>query len=191
MIRMTRSDRPYRGVGAAERWRRVSLSPAWTCWVDQHGIAELTIRTILPAGRPTVGATSTASPTGRIRRRVRLGGGRAGRHHSITGHGSTGAEQTRAGMASIVRTICRRPRRRLLFTRLANAVITLACGIQRPVRHAVRPTCRRHLHAPANDHVKAVARFAVGGVRRAISAWLAGDDSFPTSWSIRLSCAAR
>lgn len=50
MIRMTRSDRPYRGVEAAERLatrRRQSLSAGLDLLgSDQHDIAELTIRTI-------------------------------------------------------------------------------------------------------------------------------------------------
>lgn len=50
MIRMTRSDRPYRGVEAAERLatRRRQLLSAGLDLLgsDQHDIAELTIRTI-------------------------------------------------------------------------------------------------------------------------------------------------
>ncbi|ORA82366.1 TetR/AcrR family transcriptional regulator [Mycobacterium malmoense] len=87
-------------------------------------------------------------------------------------------EQTRAGMANIVRTIAGDARiGRLLFgTQLANPVI---------VRKRAESTALfamlsgQHvgdaLHVPANERIKAAAHFVVGGVGQAISAWLAGD----------------
>jgi AcrR family transcriptional regulator len=87
-------------------------------------------------------------------------------------------EQTRAGMANIVRTITGDARvGRLLFsTQLANPVI---------VRKRVESSALfamlsgQHvgnaLHVPANDRIKAAAHFVVGGVGQTISAWLAGD----------------
>jgi AcrR family transcriptional regulator len=87
-------------------------------------------------------------------------------------------EQTRAGMANIVRIIADDARiGRLLFnTQLANAVVmrkraeSSALFAVLSGQHAVET-----LRAPANDHVKAAAHFAVGGVGQALSAWLAGD----------------
>jgi len=87
-------------------------------------------------------------------------------------------EQTRAGMANIVRTITEDPRvGRLLFsTQLADPVIVrkrvessalFAMLSGQHVGHALR--------VPANERIKAAAHFVVGGVGQTISAWLAGD----------------
>jgi AcrR family transcriptional regulator len=87
-------------------------------------------------------------------------------------------EQTRAGMANIVRTIGGDPRiGRLLFSaQLANAVL---------VRKRVESTAlfamlsgryvENALRMPENDRIKAAAHFVVGGVGQTIGAWLAGD----------------
>jgi len=86
-------------------------------------------------------------------------------------------EQTRAGMANIVRTIGGNARvGRLLFSaQLANAVLVrkrvesgalFAMLSGRHVEDALR--------VPANDRIKASAHFVVGGVGQTISAWLAG-----------------
>ena len=86
-------------------------------------------------------------------------------------------EQTRAGMANIVRTIAGDARvGRLLFSaQLANAVLVrkrvesgalFAMLSGRHVEDALR--------VPANDRIKAAAHFVVGGVGQTISAWLAG-----------------
>ncbi len=87
-------------------------------------------------------------------------------------------EQTRAGMANIVRTIGGDPRvGRLLFSaQLANAVLVrkrvessalFAMLSGRHVENALR--------VPENDRIKAAAHFVVGGVGQTIGAWLAGD----------------
>jgi AcrR family transcriptional regulator len=87
-------------------------------------------------------------------------------------------EQTRAGMANIVRTIAGDPRvGRLLFNaQLANAVL---------VRKRVESSALfamlsgQHvgsaLRMPENDRIKAAAHFVVGGVGQTLSAWLAGQ----------------
>lgn len=88
-----------------------------------------------------------------------------------------GAEQTRACMADIVRTITEDPRvGRLVFsTQLADPVIVrkraessalFAMLSGQHVGHA--------LQVPANERIKAAAHFVVGGVGQTISAWLAG-----------------
>jgi AcrR family transcriptional regulator len=87
-------------------------------------------------------------------------------------------EQTRAGMANIVRTIAGDARiGRLLFsTQLANSVIvrkraeSSALFAMLSGQHVGAA-----LHVPANEHIKAAAHFVVGGVGQTISAWLAGD----------------
>ena len=87
-------------------------------------------------------------------------------------------EQTRAGMANIVRTIAGDARvGRLLFsTRLANSVVvrkraeSSALFAMLSGQHVGNA-----LHVPANDRINAAAHFMVGGVGQTISAWLAGD----------------
>jgi AcrR family transcriptional regulator len=87
-------------------------------------------------------------------------------------------EQTRAGMANIVRTVGGDPRvGRLLFSaHLANAVLVrkrvessalFAMLSGRHVENALR--------VPGNNRIKAAAHFVVGGVAQTISAWLAGE----------------
>ncbi|OBH93113.1 TetR/AcrR family transcriptional regulator [Mycobacterium sp. E2733] len=88
------------------------------------------------------------------------------------------AEQTRAGIANIVRTVAGNARvGRLLFsTQLANPVIarkraeSSAMFAMLSGQHAGAA-----LRVPANDRIKAAAHFVVGGVGQTISAWLAGD----------------
>jgi AcrR family transcriptional regulator len=87
-------------------------------------------------------------------------------------------EQTRAGMANLVRTMADDPRiGRLLFsTQLANSVLarkraeSTALFAMLSGQHAGDA-----LRMPANDRIKAGAHFAVGGVGQTLSAWLAGD----------------
>jgi AcrR family transcriptional regulator len=87
-------------------------------------------------------------------------------------------EQTRAGIANIVRTIAGDARiGRLLFsTQLADAVVvrkraeSSALFAMLSGQHAGDA-----LRMPANDRIKAGAHFAVGGVAQTLSAWLAGD----------------
>jgi AcrR family transcriptional regulator len=87
-------------------------------------------------------------------------------------------EQTRAGIANIVRTITRDARvGRLVFsTQLANPVIARKRAESRAMFALLSG---RHvgdaLRMPANDRIKAVAHFVVGGVEQTIGAWLAGD----------------
>ncbi len=87
-------------------------------------------------------------------------------------------EQTRAGMANIVRTITGDARvGRLLFsTQLANSVIARK-RVESSALFAM--LSGQHvgdaLRVPANDRIRAAAHFVVGGVGQTISAWLAGD----------------
>lgn len=87
-------------------------------------------------------------------------------------------EQTRAGMANIVRTITDDARvGRLLFSmQLADPVVvrkraeSSALFAMLSGQHVGNA-----LQVPANDRIKAAAHFVVGGVGQTISAWLAGD----------------
>ena len=88
--------------------------------------------------------------------------------------------QTRAGMATIVRTIEADPRiGRLMFgTQMSNTALirkrreSEALFVLLSGRHV-----ENLLRRPANERIKAFAYFVVGGVTQTISAWLAGDVS--------------
>jgi AcrR family transcriptional regulator len=90
-------------------------------------------------------------------------------------------EQTRAGIANIIRTIAGDTRvGRLLFSaHLSNAVVvrkrveSSALLAMLSGQHAVAV-----LHMPENARINAAAHFVVGGVAQTISAWLAGDVEF-------------
>ncbi|MCV7353581.1 TetR/AcrR family transcriptional regulator [Mycobacterium parmense] len=85
-------------------------------------------------------------------------------------------EQSRAGMANIVRTVVGDARiGRLLFSsQLAHPVI-----MRKRAESSALFAMLSGQHAgdalSANDRIKAGAHFAVGGVGQTISAWLAGD----------------
>ena len=180
----TASERPYRGVEAAERLtaRRGRLLAAGLdlLGADHRDVSELKVRGICERAGLTVryfyesftdkdefvsgvfdwvvadlAATTQAAVA------------------AVPVH-----EQTRAGMANIVRTIANDARvGRLLFsTQLANSVI-----VRKRVESATLFAMLSGQHAgealrmPANDRIKAGAHFAVGGVGQTISAWLAGD----------------
>ncbi len=87
-------------------------------------------------------------------------------------------EQTRAGMANVVRTIGGDPRvGRLLFSaQLANAVL-IRKRLESSALFAMLSGqhVENALQVPANDRIKAAAHFVVGGVGQTIGAWLAGE----------------
>ncbi|OBG77336.1 TetR family transcriptional regulator [Mycobacterium sp. E2462] len=86
-------------------------------------------------------------------------------------------EQTRAGMANIVRTIADDARLgRLLFsTQLADPVVVRKRAESRALFAMLSGQhVGNALRMPANDRIKAAAHFVVGGVGQTISAWLAG-----------------
>jgi AcrR family transcriptional regulator len=87
-------------------------------------------------------------------------------------------EQTRAGMANVVRAIGGDPRvGRLLFSaQLANAVL-IRKRLESSALFAMLSGqhVENALQVPANDRIKAAAHFVVGGVAQTIGAWLAGD----------------
>ncbi|MCT7658782.1 TetR/AcrR family transcriptional regulator [Mycobacterium deserti] len=86
-------------------------------------------------------------------------------------------EQSRAGMANVVRAIAADARvGRLLFSvELSNAVIVRKRAESTALFAALLFQHAGALGAQHNDAVKAAAHFAVGGVGQTISAWLAGD----------------
>ena len=89
-----------------------------------------------------------------------------------------GDEQTRAGMANIVRTITEDPRvGRLLFsTQLADPVVVRKRAESSALFAMLSGQhLGQALQVPANERIKAAAHFVVGGVGQTISAWLVGD----------------
>ena len=91
---------------------------------------------------------------------------------------ATPREQSRAGMANIVRTIAEDARvGHLLFsTQLANSVIARKRAESAALFAMLSGQYARDaLRAPTNDRIKAGAHFAVGGVTQTLSAWLGSD----------------
>ena len=86
-------------------------------------------------------------------------------------------EQSRAGMANVVKTIAGDARvGRLLFsTQLSNAVIVRKRSDSTALFAALLFAHAGTLGARENDRIKATSHFVVGGVGQMISAWLSGD----------------
>jgi AcrR family transcriptional regulator len=181
---MTPSARPYRGVGAAQRLseRRGRLLNAGLDLLgsDQPDISALTVRGICRQA----GLASRYFYESFADKDEFIGGvfDWVIADLAATTQAAVAAvpadEQTRAGMANVVRTISDDARvGRLLFsTRIADPVIarkrvqSSALFAMLSGQYAVDV-----LRAPANDRMKAGAHFAVGGVGQTISAWLAKD----------------
>ncbi len=180
----TTSARPYRGVDPADRLasRRARLLAAGLdlLGADQREAAELTVRGV--CRRAGVAARyfyeSFADKDEFVAAVFDWVIADLATTTQVTVDAALPEEQTRAGMANIVRTIGGDPRvGRLLFSaHLANAVLarkrvesnTLFAMLSG--RHA-----ENVLRVPENDRIKAAAHFVVGGVAQTISAWLAGD----------------
>jgi AcrR family transcriptional regulator len=176
------SARPYRGVDAAERLaaRRASLLDAGLDLLGAGEPTELTVRAICQ--RAGVAARYFYESFTDKDELVAAVFDWVIAELAATTEAAVAAappsEQTRAGMANIVRAINgdRRVGRLLFSAQLANAVLVrkraessalFAMLSGRYVENALR--------VPANDRIKAAAHFVVGGVGQTISAWLAGD----------------
>jgi AcrR family transcriptional regulator len=183
-MKETPSVRPYRGVEAAERLarRRNRLMAAGLdlLGAGQQDISALSVRGI--CRQAGLGAryfyesfTDKEEFVGRVFDWViaELAATTQAAVAAVPVH-----EQSRAGMANIVRTIAGDTRiGRLLFsTQLADAVI-----VRKRAESSALFAILSGQHAgdalqmPANDRIKAGAHFAVGGVGQTLSAWLAGD----------------
>jgi len=180
----TTSARPYRGVEAADRLatRRSKLLGAGLdlLGADRQNAAELTVRAI--CRRAGLAARYFYESFADKDEFVAAVFDWVIADLAATTQAAVAAappeEQTRAGMANVVRTIGGDPRvGRLLFSaQLANAVLVrkrvesnalFAMLSGRHVENALR--------VPENDRIKAAAHFVVGGVAQTISAWLAGQ----------------
>jgi AcrR family transcriptional regulator len=180
----TTSARPYGGVDAADRLasRRAKLLAAGLdlLGADQDDVAELTVRGI--CRQAGVAARYFYESFADKDEFVGAVFDWVIADLAATTQAAVAAappeEQTRAGMANIVRTIGGDPRvGRLLFSaQLSNAVLvrkrleSSALFAMLSGRHV-----QQALRVPANDRIKAAAHFVVGGVAQTISAWLAGE----------------
>jgi AcrR family transcriptional regulator len=91
-------------------------------------------------------------------------------------------EQSRAGMANIVRTIAADTRvGRLLFSsQLSNPVVVRKRAESGALMAMLLLQHAGSLGAQTNDFIKATSHFAVGGVGQTITAWLEGDFTLDT-----------
>ena len=178
----TTSARPYRGIEAADRTatRRARLLGAGLDLLGADDAAELTVRGI--CRQAGVAARYFYESFADKDEFVAAVFDWVIADLAATTQAAVAAappeEQTRAGMANIVRTIGGDPRvGRLLFSaQLANTVLVrkrvessalFAMLSGRHVENALR--------VPENDRIKAAAHFVVGGVAQTIGAWLAGE----------------
>ncbi|MFI5506609.1 TetR/AcrR family transcriptional regulator [Mycobacterium sp. NPDC051804] len=177
--------RPYRGVDAVERvaGRRRRLLDAGLDLLGAPGKdpAELTVRAV--CGQAALGVryfyesfTDKDDFVGAVFDSV-IADIAATTQAAVAS--AAPAEQARAAMANVVRTISADTRvGRLLFSvELSNTVI-----VRKRAESTALFAALLFAHAGAqgaldNDHVKAASHFAVGGVGQTISAWLSGEVS--------------
>lgn len=183
-LTQTTSVRPYRGVEPAERLaeRRSRLLTAGLDLLgdDQQDMAALTVRGI--CSRAGLAARYFYESFADKEEFVSAVFDWVIADLAATTQAAVAAapprEQTRAGMANIVRIIAGDARvGRLLFSaQPANAVLVR----KRAESSALFAILSgQHvgsaLQVPENDRIKAAAHFVVGGVGQTIGAWLAGD----------------
>ncbi|MGV0652868.1 TetR/AcrR family transcriptional regulator [Mycolicibacterium thermoresistibile] len=184
MASPNRQVRPYRGVDPAERRaqrrRRLLEAGLELLGGEQRDPAELTVRAICREAGLTmryfyesftdkddfvsavfdwvvsdIAATTQAAVAAAPRR-----------------------DQTRAGMANIVRTVSEDPRvGRLLFSRHLSTATVVRKRAESGALFAM--LSGQHvgstMQLPENERIKATSHFVVGGVGQTIGAWLAGE----------------
>jgi AcrR family transcriptional regulator len=176
------SARPYRGVNAVDRLasRRASLLEAGLDLLGGNESVELTVRTICrQAGVAARYFYESFSDKDEF---VAAVFDWVIAELATTTEAAVAAappeEQTRAGMANIVRTINGDLRiGRLLFSAQPYNAVLVRKRVESSALFAM--LSGRHvenaLRVPENDRIKAAAHFVVGGVGQTIGAWLAGD----------------
>jgi len=178
----TTSARPYRGVDAADRLasRRASLLEAGLDLLGGDDSVELTVRAICRQAGVTAryfyeSFSDKDDFVGAVFDWVVAELATTTQNEVNAAHA---AEQTRAGMANIVRII-RGDQRigRLLFSAQPSNAVLMRKRVESSALFAM--LSGRHvenaLRVPQNDRIKAAAHFVVGGVGQTIGAWLAGD----------------
>lgn len=184
MVSMTLSVRPYRGIEAAERLasrrRRLLDAGLDLLGADQKDISELTVRGI--CSRAGLAARYFYESFADKDEFVSGVFDWVVAELAATTQAAVAAvparEQSREGMANIVRTVGEDARvGRLLFSaHLGNAVVVRKRAESSALFAMLSGQYAGDaLRIPANDRIKAGAHFAVGGVVQTISAWLAGD----------------
>jgi AcrR family transcriptional regulator len=183
MVSMSESARPYRGVEAAERLatrhNRLLAAGLDLLGAERQNISAVTVRGVCrSAGLAARYFYESFADKDEFVARVfdwvvaQL---------AATTQAAVAAvpadEQTRAGMANIVRTITEDPRvGRLLFsTQLADPVVVRKRAESSALFAMLSGQhLGQALQVPANERIKAAAHFVVGGVGQTISAWLTG-----------------
>jgi AcrR family transcriptional regulator len=182
-----RSARPYRGVDSADRLaaRRSRLLAAGLDLLgsDRHDVSALTVRGV--CRRAGLAARYFYESFSDKNEFVSAVFDSVIADLAATTQAAVAAaparEQTRAGMANIVRTIGGDARvGRLLFSaQPANAVLVRKRAESNALFAMLSGQhVRTTLQVPENDRVKAAAHFVVGGVAQTIGAWLAGEVRF-------------
>jgi AcrR family transcriptional regulator len=183
MVSMSESARPYRGVEAAERLatrhNRLLAAGLDLLGAERQNISAVTVRGVCrSAGLAARYFYESFADKDEFVARVfdwvvaQLAATTQAAVAAVPGD-----EQTRAGMANIVRTINEDPRvGRLLFsTQLADPVIVRKRAESSALFAMLSGQhLGQALQVPANERIKAAAHFVVGGVGQTISAWLAG-----------------
>jgi AcrR family transcriptional regulator len=183
MVSMSESARPYRGVEAAERLatrhNRLLAAGLDLLGAERQNISAVTVRGVCrSAGLAARYFYESFADKDEFVARVfdwvvaQLAATTQAAVAAVPGD-----EQTRAGMANIVRTITEDPRvGRLLFsTQLADPVIVRKRAESSALFAMLSGQhLGQALQVPANERIKAAAHFVVGGVGQTISAWLAG-----------------
>lgn len=182
-----RSARPYRGVEPADRLaaRRSRLLAAGFDLLgsDRHDVSALTVRGVCrQAGLAARYFYESFSDKNEFVSAVFdsvIADLAATTQAAVAA--APAREQTRAGMANIVRTIAGDARvGRLLFSaQPANAVLVRKRAESNALFAMLSGQhVRTTLQVPENDRIKAAAHFVVGGVAQTIGAWLAGEVQF-------------
>jgi AcrR family transcriptional regulator len=183
MVSMSESARPYRGVEAAERLatrhNRLLAAGLDLLGAERQNISAVTVRGVCrSAGLAARYFYESFADKDEFVARVfdwvvaQLAATTQAAVAAVPGD-----EQTRAGMANIVRTITEDPRvGRLLFsTQLADPVVVRKRAESSALFAMLSGQhLGQALQVPANERIKAAAHFVVGGVGQTISAWLAG-----------------
>jgi AcrR family transcriptional regulator len=174
--------RPYRGVEAADRVaerRRRFLDAGLDILGSDTGLSELTVRGICRQAGLTLryfyeSFTDKDDLVAAVFDWV-IADIAATTQAAVTA--APLMEQSRAGMANIVRTIAADTRvGRLLFSsQLSNPVVVRKRAESGALMAMLLLQHAGTLGAQNNDAIKATSHFAVGGVGQTITAWLAGD----------------
>jgi AcrR family transcriptional regulator len=174
--------RPYRGVEASERvdQRRRRLLDAGMDLCGNHPETELTVRAVCKQSGLTARYfyESFADKDEFVAAVFDAAVSDLATSTQAAVATSPTAEQNRAGIANLVRTISADARiGRVLFdTRLSDPVILRKRGNLGDIFAVLTGQhVESLLRVDANDRAKATVRFVVGGVGLTLSAWLAGD----------------